>query len=110
MLIRILNRIQPTVGPITFDSRKVVNVVIPELPSFISQTVSTAQNNNSILIKGLALYSYEDILDYNEYISEVLKNDKDILDVTNWYQSLKKTYNDEENWYGLNKDFPFNNY
>jgi len=94
---------------ITFDSRKITDVVIPQLPEFIAQTVSEAQNNNSIIVKGAALYSYQSILDYNDYVDKVIKNDKDILDVTDWYQSLKKSY-DSEIWYGLNTDFPFNNY
>ncbi|MEC8832520.1 MAG: Ig-like domain-containing protein [Bacteroidota bacterium] len=94
---------------ITFDSRKITDVVIPQLPEFIAQTVSEAQNNNSIIVKGAALYSYQSILDYNDYVDKVIKNDKDILDVTDWYQSLKKSY-DSEIWYGLNRDFPFNNY
>jgi len=94
---------------IAFDSRKVVDVIIPDLPQFINQTVSEAQNNNSIIIKGAALYSYQNILNYNDYVDKVIKNDKDILDVTDWYQSLKKSY-DSEIWYGTNSDFPFNNY
>lgn len=94
---------------ITFDSKKVTDVVIPQLPEFITHTISEAQNNNNILIKGAALYSYQDILDYNTYIDTVLKNDIDILDVNDWYQSFRKSY-DGETWYGLNEDFPFNNY
>lgn len=99
----------PYYWTITFDSRKLQEVVIPDLPDNIFHTITEAQNNNTIKVTGVSIYSYQNIMDYDMYIQKVLKDNRDILDVTDWFNSIHKSPQSNY-WYGANVDFPFNNY
>ncbi|MDF0708719.1 Ig-like domain-containing protein [Flagellimonas okinawensis] len=73
---------------ITFNSKTSTNVVIPELPEVINHFVKEAQQSNSIKVESVELLSYESILTYEDYINQVVKDQKNVLDVTDWYQLI----------------------
>lgn len=73
---------------VTFNSKTTTNVVMPQLPDVINHPVKTAQENNSLKIESVELLSYESILTYDDYLDQVVKNQKNVLDATGWYQLI----------------------
>ena len=72
---------------ITFDSNN-TKVIIPELPANISHPVATAHSNGNIKVESVELLSFESINTYDNYIDSVVKNQENILEVTDWYQMI----------------------
>ncbi len=73
---------------IAFNSQTTTSVVIPELPPGINHPVKTAYENNTIQAESVHLYSYESINSYSEYLQNVVKDHKNVLDVTDWFQLI----------------------
>ncbi|SEM16148.1 hypothetical protein SAMN04488008_11090 [Maribacter orientalis] len=97
---------------ITYDTKKLNQVIIPEIPDNIFHTVTEAQDNNTLNIFAVSLFTYENIADYNTYIQKVLKENNEILDISDWFNSFtnSSTQGPQYKFYGRNQDFPFNNY
>nr|WP_298997683.1 Ig-like domain-containing protein [uncultured Allomuricauda sp.] len=73
---------------ITFNSQSSSEIVIPDLPDLINNVVSQVQQNQNIKVESVELYSYESIVNYDDYLDKVVKNQANVLDVTDWYQLI----------------------
>ncbi|SDQ94425.1 Ig-like domain-containing protein [Flagellimonas zhangzhouensis] len=73
---------------ITFNSESTTSVVLPEFPDVIDHYVNQAQQDGNIKIESIELLSYESIFSYDEYVEQVVKDQKNVLDVTDWYQLI----------------------
>ena len=76
---------------ITFDSQDMSTVIVPELPASISHPVKTTHQNGTIKVEKVELISYGSITSYDQYIEEVVKNQTNILQATDWYQFVFKS-------------------
>lgn len=82
---------QTYVWHITFDSQKLSNVIVPELPVSISHPVKSAYQSDNIKVEKVELISYESITTYDQYIDGLLKNQSSILETNDWYQLVFKS-------------------
>lgn len=89
---------------VTFDSKKNSNIIVPELPESISHPIKIAYENGGMEVNSVELISYESIFSYEDYVKKVVKNNTDILDVTDWYQLI---FSSKGNFNGPNKEFVF---
>ena len=76
---------------VTFDSQANSSIILPELPVSISNPVKTAYQNGTIPVESVELVSYQSIFTYDQYIEEVLKNETNILQATDWYELVFKS-------------------
>ena len=76
---------------ITFDSQKMSNVIVPELPVSISHLVKSAYQAGNIKVEKVELISYGSIMSYEQYIDELVKNQANIFEATDWYQLVFKS-------------------
>ncbi|WP_435625134.1 Ig-like domain-containing protein [Flagellimonas sp.] len=90
---------------ITFNSQSTTEVVIPDFPGLINNAVSAAQQNQNIKVESVELLSYESIIDYNDYLQKVVKNQSNVLEVTDWYQLFYSSRNGSFNI--PNREFVF---
>lgn len=73
---------------ITFNSETTTNIVIPDLPENISNPIVAIQKNGNIVVQSVELLKYESIVDYDDYIDKITKNQTNILDVCDWYEMV----------------------
>lgn len=94
------------VWDITFNSKSISNVPLPQLPSEMEKSnLLSLYTNNELKITSTELVLYHGITDYNEYIQKVFKDHKDPLKVTEGQELIYKAnvpFHD-----GPIKDFPF---
>ena len=76
---------------VTFDSQANSSIILPELPVSISNPVKTAYQNGTIPVESVELVSYQSIFTYDQYVEEVLKNETNILQATDWYELVYKS-------------------
>ena len=82
---------QTYVWHITFDSQKISNIIVPELPVSISHPVKLAHQNGNIKVEKVELISYDSFTTYDQYIDGPVKNQSSILETNDWYQLVFKS-------------------
>lgn len=73
---------------ITFKSKDNEKIIIPKLPESISHPSKNAHESNTLKVEKVELLSYQSITTYDDYIQNVFKDQKGILDFTDWYQLI----------------------
>lgn len=90
---------------VTFNSKDNDKIIIPELPDSIIHPVATAHTNGTLTVEKVELISYQSILTYDDYIQKVIKNQTNILKVSDWYQLIYSSRTG--NFNGPSRSFTF---
>ncbi len=76
---------------LTFNSQTTTNVLLPELPPSISHPVENAYDSGTIKVEKVELISYGSISTYDEFRTQLMGNQTNLLEANDWYQLIYKS-------------------